>query len=59
MSDKTRKKIELKPIEDLAKILDDLNLTEISYSDGDFSVSVSKAMAAQTMSPAPTQLAQH
>ena len=55
MSDKVKKKIDVKPIEDLAKILDDLNLTEISYSDGDFSVSVSKAMAAQTMSLAPTQ----
>ena len=55
MSDKTKKKIDVKPIEDLAKILDDLNLTEISYSDGDFSVSVSKAMIAQTMSPTSNQ----
>ena len=54
MSDKTKKKIDVKPIEDLAKILDDLNLTEISYSDGDFSVSVSKAAVAQTMSPTQT-----
>ncbi len=51
MSEKTKKKIDVKPIEDLAKILDDLNLTEISYSDGDFSVSVSKVAVAQTMSP--------
>ena len=55
MSDKTKKKIDVKPIEDLAKILDDLNLTEISYSDGDFSVSVSKAAVAQTISTTPTQ----
>lgn len=55
MSAKTKKKIDVKPIEDLAKILDDLNLTEISYSDGDFSVSVSKAMVAQTTSPTTTQ----
>ena len=55
MSVKTKKKIDVKPIEDLAKILDDLNLTEISYSDGDFSVSVSKAMVAQTTSPKTTQ----
>jgi len=55
MSAKTKKKIDVKPIEDLAKILDDLNLTEISYSDGDFSVSVSKAMVAQTMSPTTTR----
>ena len=54
MSEKTKKKIDVKPIEDLAKILDDLNLTEISYSDGDFSVSVSKAAVAQTMSPTIT-----
>ena len=55
MSDKSKKKIDVKPIEDLAKILDDLNLTKISYSDGDFSVSVSKAAAAQTITPVPTQ----
>ena len=55
MSEKTKKKIDVKPIEDLAKILDDLNLTEISYSDGDFSVSVSKAAVAQTILPTPTQ----
>ena len=55
MSDKTKKKIDAKPIEDLAKILDDLNLTKISYSDGDFSVSVSKAVMAQTMLPTQTQ----
>ena len=55
MSEKTKKKIDVKPIEDLAKILDDLNLTEISYSDGDFSVSVSKGTVAQTMSPTITQ----
>ena len=55
MSEKTKKKIEVKPIEDLAKILDDLNLTEISYSDGDFSVSVSKAAVTQTISSSPIQ----
>ena len=55
MSDKTKKKIDVKPIEDLAKILDDLNLTEISYSDGDFSVSVSKAAVSHTISTTPTQ----
>ena len=55
MSDKTKKKIDVKPIEDLAKILDDLNLTEISYSDGDFSVSVSKAAVSQTIASSPIQ----
>ena len=55
MSEKIKKAIDAKPIKDLAKILDELNLTEISYSDGDFSVSVSKAAVAQTIAPAPTQ----
>ena len=55
MSDKTKKTIDSKPIKDLAKILDDLNLTEVSYSDGSFSVSVSKAALTQTIVPSPTQ----
>ena len=55
MSDKTKKIIDAKPIKDLAKILDDLNLTEISYSDGDFSVSVSKAVISQTIASSPIQ----
>ena len=54
MSDKTKKTIDSRPIKDLAKILDDLNLTEVSYSDGSFSVSVSKA-ATQTISTSSTQ----
>ena len=54
MSDKTKKAIDAKPIKDLAKILDDLNLTEVSYSDGSFSVSVSKA-ATQTIATTSTQ----
>jgi len=53
MSDKTKKIIDAKPIKDLAKILDELNLTEISYTDGNFSVSVSKAAVAQTISAIP------
>ena len=55
MSDKTKKTIDAKPIKDLAKILEDLNLTEVSYSDGGFSVSVSKAALAQTITTAATQ----
>ena len=55
MSDKTKKIIDVKPIKDLAKILNDLNLTEVSYSDGSFSVSVSKAVAVQTTAPTSTQ----
>ena len=42
MSNKTKKTIDPKPIKDLTKILDELNLSEISYSDGDFSVTVAK-----------------
>tara|TARA_E500000178_G_C16776185_1_gene641485 strand:+ start:366 stop:812 length:447 start_codon:yes stop_codon:yes gene_type:complete len=55
MSDKTKKIIDAKPIKDLSKILEDLNLTEISYSDGDFSVSVSKAAVTQTIASSPIQ----
>ena len=55
MSDKTKKVIDAKPIKELAKILEDLNLTEISYSDGDFSVSVSKAAIAQTITSTSIQ----
>tara|TARA_B100001057_G_C22233002_1_gene712743 strand:- start:81 stop:527 length:447 start_codon:yes stop_codon:yes gene_type:complete len=55
MSDKTKKIIDAKPIKDLAKILEDLNLTEISYSDGNFSVSVSKAAVNQTIASSPIQ----
>ena len=55
MSDKAKKIIDAKPIKDLAKILEELNLTEISYTDGNFSVSVSKAAVAQTISAIPVQ----
>ena len=44
-----------KPIKDLAKILDELKLTEISYTDGDFSVSVSKVAVSHTNSIIPSQ----
>ncbi len=47
MSDKSKKNIDPKPIKDLAKILDELNLTEVSYSDGDFSVMVAKGARLQ------------
>ena len=55
MSDKTKKIIDAKPIKDLAKMLEELNLTEISYSNGDFSVSVSKAAVSQTIASAAKQ----
>ena len=44
MTDKSKKIIDTKPIKDLAKLLDELSLTEISYSDKEFSVSVSKSI---------------
>jgi len=43
MTSKNKKIIDKKPIEDLSKLLDELNLTEISYQEGDFAVSVSRA----------------
>jgi len=49
MTDKSKKKIDTKPIKDLAKLLDELNLTEISYSDKEFSVSVSKSVNVTTL----------
>ena len=47
MNDKSKKIIDPKPIKELAKILEDLGLTEVSYSDGNFSISVSKGLKAQ------------
>ena len=44
MTGKSKKNIDTKPIKDLAKLLDELSLTEISYSDKEFSVSVSKSI---------------
>ena len=49
MADKSKKNIDTKPIKDLAKLLDELNLTEISYSDKEFSVSVAKSVNVTTL----------
>ena len=49
MTYKSKKNIDTKPIKDLAKLLDELNLTEISYSDKEFSVSVSKSVNVTTL----------
>ena len=49
MTDKSKKNIDTKPIKDLAKLLDELKLTEISYSDKEFSVSVSKSVNVNTL----------
>jgi acetyl-CoA carboxylase biotin carboxyl carrier protein len=43
MTSKNKKNIDRKPIEDLSSLLEELNLTEISYQEGDFAVSVSRA----------------
>ena len=43
MTSKNKKTIDRKPIEDLSALLDELNLTEISYQEGDFAISVSRA----------------
>ena len=44
MTSKLKKNIDKKPIQDLSALLDELDLTEISYQDGDFAVSVSRAV---------------
>ena len=44
MTSKNKKTIDRKPIEDLSSLLDELNLTEISYKEGDFAISVSRAV---------------
>ena len=49
MTDKSKKNIDAKPIKDLAKLLNELNLTEISYSDKEFSVSVSKSVSVNAL----------
>ena len=46
MTSKNKKTIDRKPIEDLSSLLDELNLTEISYQEGDFAISVSRAAKA-------------
>ena len=49
MSKKSDKVIDSKPIKDLAKILDELNLTEVSYSEDNFSISVARGTRGQTL----------
>ena len=49
MSGKSNKTIDTKPIKDLAKILDELKLSEVSYTDGNFSVSVAKGARVQSV----------
>ena len=53
MGDKTKKTIDNKPIKELAKILDELNLTEVSYSDGNFSITVARGARTQIVDNVP------
>ena len=47
MSDKKNKNIDVKPIKMLAKVLEELNLTKISYSENDFSITVARDLRIQ------------
>ena len=51
MTSKNKKTIDKKPIEDLSSLLDELNLTEISYQEGDFAISVSRAVKSVVSNP--------
>ena len=51
MTSKNKKTIDRKPIEDLSSLLDELNLTEISYQEGDFAISVSRAVKSVVSNP--------
>ena len=53
MGDKSKKIIDNKPIKELAKILDELNLTEVSYSDGNFSITVARGARTQIVDNVP------
>ena len=58
MNSKTNKTIDKKPIKELSSLLDELNLTEISYQEGDFAISVSrmsKGVASITPSTSPQE----
>lgn len=49
MVTKTKKLIDKKPIKELSELLDEFNLTEISYKQGDFAISVSRTITSTTM----------
>jgi acetyl-CoA carboxylase biotin carboxyl carrier protein len=54
MTSKNKKAIDRKPIEDLSSLLDDFNSTEISYQEGDFAISVSRAVKDVVSNSSPT-----
>ena len=49
-----KKTINKAPIEELSKLLEELKLTEISYRDGDFAISVSRGSTQIVSQVAPT-----
>ena len=57
MTSKNKKTIDKKPIEDLSLLLDELNLTEISYKEGDFAISVSRAVKSVVSNSSSTNTA--
>ena len=50
-----KKTIDKAPIKELSKLLKELNLTEISYKEGDFAVSVSRGSIQTTSQAIPVQ----
>ena len=50
-----KKIIDKAPIKELSKLLKELNLTEISYKEGDFAVSVSRGSIQTTSQAIPVQ----
>ena len=51
-----KKNIDKGPIQELSKLLDEFNLTEISYREGDFSVSVSRVNSHNISQVIPTEI---
>tara|TARA_Y100000590_G_scaffold209129_1_gene236949 strand:- start:1707 stop:2150 length:444 start_codon:yes stop_codon:yes gene_type:complete len=50
-----KKTIDKAPIKELSKLLEELKLTEISYREGDFAISVSRESVQNTSQVFPTQ----
>tara|TARA_Y100000590_G_scaffold445600_1_gene577988 strand:- start:425 stop:868 length:444 start_codon:yes stop_codon:yes gene_type:complete len=50
-----KKTINKGPIEELSKLLEELNLTEISYREGDFAISVSRGTTKAITEVAPVE----
>ena len=50
-----KKTIDKTPIKELSKLLEELNLTEISYREGEFAISVSRGSVQSISQVVPTQ----